>query len=378
MALVSFSNSLRRHPMKCEQIVRSIFSSSHPHQSNISAVNDPGELVDRKTSLSTENKGKGSRGVNFDTLGSWNNRLVLPVLLDQSIKKGKIIPKIPIDEVGVGSVLGRRTYNEDRYVIEELRPELLYFGMFDGHGGSFAAEFMSKHLIDHLNFWMSQTNDLMEVLTNSFCDAQNLLTRHLAFYHIDDATFKTGTTATVCLLRNSMELVVGHVGDSVAILCRDGNPLRLSIDHEPENDEESERITKKGGKIIHNSHGVAHVNGRLAMTRSLGDIELKSYGVTAHPQLKSLEIKHGRDAFFVLCSDGLSFAISDKEIVNIVSSCVDPKEACSRLIDQAQHFGSEDNVTVMVVPLGAWGKYQQTQKTTQYNFGRILAHSKIY
>lgn len=46
-----------------------------------------------------------------------------------------------------------------------------------------------------------------------------------------------------------------------------------------------------GGTIIHNSQGVAHVNGRLAMTRSLGDIELKPFGVTSHPYIRSIEVK---------------------------------------------------------------------------------------
>ncbi|XP_035828217.1 protein phosphatase 1K, mitochondrial [Aplysia californica] len=349
--------------LRCEKAFRSIFSSS---QNAANYISDP------------ENKGKTTRGVNFDTLGVWNNRMVLPILYDQSIKKGKIIPKVPIDEVALASVIGRRKDNEDRFVIEELLPELLYFGVFDGHGGDFAAEYVSTHLIDHMGFWMTQTKDLKTVLKNAFCDVHNLLARHLVFYHIDDDNFKTGTTATVCLLRNSTELVIGHVGDSVCILCREGDPLRLSVDHDPENSDESHRIIGKGGRIIHNSHGVAHVNGRLAMTRSVGDVELKSFGVTAHPYLKSIEIKHGKDAFLVLSSDGLSFAISDQEIVNIVSSCQTPKEACSRLLDQAQHFGSEDNVTVMVVPLGAWGKYQKSSSNTQYNFGRILSHSRIY
>ena len=40
--------------------------------------------------------------------------------------------------------------------------------------------------------------------------------------------------------------MVGHVGDSVCILCRDGNAMRLSVDHGPENDDESHRIQKKG------------------------------------------------------------------------------------------------------------------------------------
>ncbi|XP_059144557.1 protein phosphatase 1K, mitochondrial-like [Physella acuta] len=325
-----------------------------------------------------ENKGSTTRGVNFDTLGSWNNRLSLPILYEQSVKKGKLIPRVPVEQIGVSSVLGRRQVNEDRWVVEELTAELLYFGIFDGHGGSYAAQFVSDHLADHLSFWMSQTDDLMTVFKNSFCDLHNLLARHLVFYYIDDDTFKTGTTATVCLLRNSSELVVAHVGDSLAVLCRDGKPIRLSIDHDPEDVDESSRILKKGGRIIHNSQGVAHVNGRLAMTRSLGDVELKSYGVTALPYLRSIEVKHGSDAFLILSSDGLSFALSDEEMVNIVSSCQSPQEACSRLSDQAQHFGSEDNVTVLVIPLGAWGKYQKLTGGHNFNFGRILSNSRIY
>ncbi|BFZ15437.1 hypothetical protein BsWGS_18475 [Bradybaena similaris] len=325
-----------------------------------------------------ENKGRRTRGVNFDTLGSWNNRLTLPILYEQSIKTGKLIPRVPLDEIGLTSVIGRRKDNEDRSVVEELSPELMYFGIFDGHCGSYAAEYVADHLIDHLSFWLTKTSDLKSVLRNSFCDMHNLLARHLAYYHIDDDTFKTGTTATVCLLRNSTELVVGHVGDSIAILCRDGQPVRLSVDHDPEDCEESVRIIQNGGEIIHNSQGVAHVNGHLAMTRSLGDVELKSFGVIASPYLRTIEINHGSDAYLVMSSDGLSHTISDQEIVNIVNSCQTPQEACSRLADQAQHFGSEDNVTVVVIPLGAWGKYQKLATDFSFHFGRVLSNSKFY
>jgi len=43
-----------------------------------------------------------------------------------------------------------------------------------------------------------------------------------------------GTTATVCLLRDSMQLLIGHVGDSRAILCRGGDARKLTTDHVPE------------------------------------------------------------------------------------------------------------------------------------------------
>lgn len=61
-----------------------------------------------------ENKGGHQRGVNFDTIGSWNNRIVMPIMIEESIKSGKLIPEIPLDTVGTASLLGRRKVNEDR------------------------------------------------------------------------------------------------------------------------------------------------------------------------------------------------------------------------------------------------------------------------
>ena len=103
------------------------------------------------------------------------------------------------------------------------------------------------------------------------------------YYFIDTPEFQSGTTATVCLLRDGIELVIGHVGDSRAILCREGYAIRLSEDHHPDNHREKERIQRSGGVVSHNSQGVTQVNGRLSMTRSLGDTELKKYGVIADP-----------------------------------------------------------------------------------------------
>ena len=79
----------------------------------------PSKLVKRYGQSSPisdpENKGARQGGVNFDTIGSWNNRLEMPIMMAESIKKGKLIPEIPLDRVGVATLLGRRKVNEDRY-----------------------------------------------------------------------------------------------------------------------------------------------------------------------------------------------------------------------------------------------------------------------
>ena len=66
----------------------------------------------------------------------------------------------------------------------------------------------------------------------------------------DPSLENTGTTATVCLLRNGNELVTANVGDSRAMVCRKGKAMRLMRDHEPEyNAQEKARIKRCGGFI---------------------------------------------------------------------------------------------------------------------------------
>ncbi|WAR00179.1 PPM1K-like protein [Mya arenaria] len=316
-----------------------------------------------------ENRGERQRGVNFDTLGAWNNRIELPVSIEKSIERGQLIPDLPIDNVGSASLQGRRQENEDRFIVKKLRENLLCFAIFDGHGGSAAVNFVHENIEHHIRYWLGRTEKLADVLRKSFIDVNNLLSRHLAFQGAD---VMTGTTATVCLLQNSIELVIGHVGDTRAILCREGEAIRLSKDHTPENVGEIERIIKAGGSISENSLGVANVNGRLSMTRSIGDFELKHYGVIADPYICSVTLKHDKDSFLLLESDGLSFVLNDQELVDIVTCCSTPLEAAEFVTDQALQFGSEDNVTAVVIPFGAWGKYRNTSARIPYSFGRHL------
>ncbi|KAK3083322.1 hypothetical protein FSP39_019442 [Pinctada imbricata] len=323
-----------------------------------------------------ENTGKRQAGVNFDTLGSWNNRISMPIAMNESIKLGKLIPKIPLEKVGTASLIGRRKYNEDRFIVSQLSKQVLVFGIFDGHGGQLAAEYVSNHMTDHLTYWLQRSNDLQEILWNSFIDINNMLTRHLNYYSIGSEDYNSGTTATVCLLRDGIDLTVGHVGDTRAILCREGLPIRLTVDHHPDNHTEKSRVLNKGGRVTTNSLGVHQVNSRLAMTRSIGDVELKQHGVISEPYLRSIRLRHGMDSFLILTTDGLNFVLSDQEVMDIVCSCPTPSQAASFITDQALQFGTEDNTTTVIIPLGAWGKYR-TNRAIPYSFGRNLVGGRF-
>lgn len=111
------------------------------------------------------------------------------------------------------------------------------------------------------------------------------------------------------------------------------------------------------------------------MSRSLGDFDLKPFGVTAVPDTRSVQLKHGKDAFLILTTDGINYVMNDQEIVNAVNCCRNTNEAAQYVTDQALIYASEDNTTALVVPFGAWGKYSSLSNNIKFSFGRQLSAS---
>lgn len=66
--------------------------------------------------------------------------------------------------------------------LKELKPELLYFAVFDGHGGSECADFCNDHMEEHILYWLARgENDLQTILQFSFQEVNNAYARHIVF-----------------------------------------------------------------------------------------------------------------------------------------------------------------------------------------------------
>ncbi|XP_035274757.1 protein phosphatase 1K, mitochondrial [Anguilla anguilla] len=302
----------------------------------------------------------------WDAFGIWDDRIDEPILLPPSIKYGTPIPKVSLARVGGASLLGRRKENEDRLQASQITDAVLYFAVFDGHGGPQAADFCHKYMETYIRDLVAKEEDLELVLRKAFLEVDKALERQLQVSA--DASLQTaGSTATVALLRDGIELAVGSVGDSRAILSRKGKAVKLTVDHTAERKDERERIKSSGGYVAWNSLGQPHVNGRLAMTRSIGDFDLRSVGVIAEPETKRISLHHAHDAFLALTTDGINFIMNSQEICDVISQCHDPKEAAQRITEQALQYGSEDNSTALVVPFGAWGKHKSPHLTSTFS-----------
>jgi protein phosphatase PTC1 len=95
-------------------------------------------------------------------------------------------------------------------------------------------------------------------------------------------------------------LYTANVGDARIVLCRNGKALRLSYDHKGSDENEGRRISNAGGLILNN-----RVNGVLAVTRALGDAYMKDL-VTGHPYTTETVIQPDIDEFLILACDGVS------------------------------------------------------------------------
>ena len=169
-------NGLRRGTRSQLKQIECVYLPCHMYSS--SYLSDPG------------NTGKQTSGVNFDILGSWNNRLNLKIDMEESIRRGKLIPKIDIKSVGISSLQGHREYNEDRMVSMELKPNILMFGLFDGHGGKQAVEYVVDNLPNHIRFWLDRNEgDLEDVLKRAFIEVNNSFTKYL-YQNLNKGTYQ--------------------------------------------------------------------------------------------------------------------------------------------------------------------------------------------
>ncbi|KAH3663540.1 hypothetical protein OGAPHI_004941 [Ogataea philodendri] len=239
-----------------------------------------------------------------------------------------------------------------------------YFAVFDGHAGKHAARWCGSNLHNILvDKIMDNDNlDLRENLNNSFMEADAKIGQELQG--------TSGCTAAVAVLRWEEEiddtpaeeevdpqttpfdfvpthkhrrvLYTANVGDSRLVLCRGGQAVRLSYDHKSTDRLEQQRIIDSGGIMLKN-----RVNGVLAVTRSLGDVYMKSLVIGA-PYTTCTELSE-QDEFLILACDGLWDVCSDQEAVDLVKSETDPYKASEMLCKLAINQMSTDNVTAMVV-----------------------------
>nr|VDD27037.1 unnamed protein product [Brassica oleracea] len=244
---------------------------------------------------------------------------------------------------GYASSAGKRSSMEDFFEtrIDGIDGEIVgLFGVFDGHGGARAAEYLKRHLFSNLITHPKFISDTKSAIADAYNHTDSELLESENSHTRDDA----GSTASTAILVGD-RLLVANVGDSRAVICRAGNAFAVSRDHKPDQSDERERIENAGGFVMW--AGTWRVGGLLAVSRSFGDRLLKQY-VIADPEIQEEKIDDSLE-FLILASDGLWDVFSNEEAVAVVKEVEEPEESTKKLVGEAIKRGSADNITCVVV-----------------------------
>ncbi|KAF5283184.1 hypothetical protein FQR65_LT02696 [Abscondita terminalis] len=148
----------------------------------------------------------------------------------------------------------------------------------------------------------------------------------------------SGCTAVIALLREN-QLYVANAGDSRCIVSRNGKAIDMSVDHKPEDELESQRIIKAGGKVTSDGR----VNGGLNLSRAIGDHAYKQKKelsdreqmITALPDVRTLTINPREDEFMVLACDGIWNFMSSQQVVDFVKYKLEnPPQKLSKICEE--------------------------------------------
>lgn len=148
------------------------------------------------------------------------------------------------------------------------------------------------------------------------------------------AGIEMGTTVVAALITGDRGHIA-HVGDSRAYRINAQGVERLTVDHSLV---ENLVVTNQLSREQAREHPQVNV-----IYRTIGD----QYEVAV--DINPVRLDPGDS--LLLCSDGLTGALADETILQLVRSASHPQEACDRLIEAANQSGGDDNITAIVITL---------------------------
>ena len=99
--------------------------------------------------------------------------------------------------------------------------------------------------------------------------------------------------------------------------------MRMTHDDRVDDPKENERVINQGGIIVNN-----RIYGRLMLSRSFGDWEIKQYGLIVEPHLVKIEINED-DLYLIVASDGVWDVIEDEECKGFTEIYANSLDICN-------------------------------------------------
>jgi serine/threonine-protein phosphatase Stp1 len=231
--------------------------------------------------------------------------------------------ELPQFECAVRTHVGLRELNEDRLL---ERSDLGLWAVADGMGGHDRGDLAAQCVVDCLS--AAEPRSAADIV-----DAVRLANTSV-FARTSESRVSGSTVVILKIEEDRFDCF--WAGDSELWLAHDGELRKVSRDHSV-----VEELVRSGliDEQQRHSHPQAHL-----VTRAVGAME-------------AVELDHASGAaskgdVFLLCSDGLTSAISSDDLALLLSSD-ELEDLASRLLAKALDRGAKDNVTMVLVRVGS-------------------------
>lgn len=216
-----------------------------------------------------------------------------------------------------------REHNEDCFCVN---PELGLYVVADGMGGHASGEVASEIAVTTIEQQILKGCSMLEAIVEA----------HLAILRgVESGLGKHGMGTTVVAVQmNGDDYTLAWVGDSRAYLWDEGL-MQITKDH----------------SMVQMLIDTGQITQQEARTHPRKNIIYQNLGAP-EVKLPEVSLKQGtlyKEQRIILCSDGLSDEVDDKQIEKIVGSTGSEVEAVEKLVTAAIDNGGNDNVSVIMV-----------------------------
>src|SRR5215216_3385343 len=243
--------------------------------------------------------------------------------------------------------------NEDRYAVASFvlgrknRMPVLFAVLADGIGGHRGGEVAAELAVNHIMQEVAQSDGrhIRHTIERAVAEASDAIAAHSASK--EDLKGMGATCATAWIVGDKLH--TAYVGDSRIYLIRGGRIQQLTVDHTWVQEAiEKGILTPEAARQHPNVHVIRRYLGSPAPPEP--DFRLKLFNDEGDQHAENNQgLQLLPSDTLLLCSDGLTDLLWNDEILEVIRSKPNVKEASRALIELANSRGGHDNITVVLI-----------------------------
>ena len=228
-----------------------------------------------------------------------------------------------------------RSHNEDYGAVAKNRSGTLLAVVCDGMGGHKAGDVASRMAGELLQKAWEETE---EITTGEEAESwfrthiQEINEKIFARSQEEEELQGMGTTIVSAICTDTFA-TIANVGDSRCYVINKTGLKQVTDDH----------------SLVNELVKIGELTKEAAEHHPQKNVLLRALGTELEVVVDIVTVSFHKDDYLLLCSDGLTNQISDEEIKDIICSKKPLEEKAQQMIELANQYGGEDNITLVLI-----------------------------